>query len=237
MVAKNFLQEEREVLDADGGRTGQLIGLNMPDELRPTIIEHMVSVHQSVMQYSVQFELELRRQNHVTPKNYLDYIHTYRHQLNSTRKQNIADFNRLDSGLKKLIDAGEAVEAYGYELAERKIIVDQKQKECADMISQIKERSKDVEGKQQIAAERKTQLSEDNVRILYEKGEAEKALMEAEPELEAAAKALNNLKKEEIAEVKSMGSPPAAVVGVCQVRLNPRRELARSEDAASPQRS
>jgi hypothetical protein len=216
MVASSFLQEEREVVDSDGSKTGEIVGLDLPGELRETIIEHMVGIHQSVAEYSVQFELELRRQNHVTPKNYLDYIHTYRAQLNSTRKQNVAEFHRLDHGLKKLIDAGEAVEAYGEELAERKIIVDQKQKEVSDMISQIKERSKDMEGKQQIAADRKTQLTEDNVRILYEKGEAEKALAEAEPELEAAAKALNNLKKEEIAEVKSMSSPPSAVVAVCQ---------------------
>jgi len=218
MVAKSFLAAEADVIDMDGTKPSNT-GLDLPADKRETIIAHMVQAHQKISKYSVQFEQELRRQNHVTPKNYLDYIQMYRQQLNAARARNVSEYSRLEHGLKKLIDAGEAVEAYGEELAERKIIVDQKQKECSDMISQIKERSKDMEGKQQVAAERKAQLTEDNQRIIYEKSEAEKALAEAEPDLIAAAKALNNLKKEEIAEVKSMSSPPAQVVAVCQCVL------------------
>ena len=41
----------------------------------------MVKVHTSVISYSQQFEVELRRQNSVTPKNYLDYIQQYRRQV------------------------------------------------------------------------------------------------------------------------------------------------------------
>lgn len=39
---------------------------DLPDSLRPAIVEHMVMVHQSVRQYSVQFAEELRRHNYVT---------------------------------------------------------------------------------------------------------------------------------------------------------------------------
>lgn len=38
----------------------------------------MVSVHLSVSKYSEKFEQSLRRKNHVTPKNFLDYINIYK---------------------------------------------------------------------------------------------------------------------------------------------------------------
>lgn len=41
------------------------------------MIEHMVMVHESVMDFSKRFLQKLRRSNHVTPKNYLDFINTY----------------------------------------------------------------------------------------------------------------------------------------------------------------
>ena len=41
------------------------------------MVEHVVHVHLSVGQYSKEFLAKLRRINHVTPKNYLDFINTY----------------------------------------------------------------------------------------------------------------------------------------------------------------
>ena len=81
-------------------------------EDRSKIVSHMVKVHSSVIDYSAKFKAELRRQNSVTPKNFLDYIHAYRAQLSSAREENVRQYNRLDGGLTKLIDAGEAVDKY-----------------------------------------------------------------------------------------------------------------------------
>jgi dynein heavy chain len=38
----------------------------LPDQLRPAIVEHMMMVHQSVRQFSARFAEELRRHNYVT---------------------------------------------------------------------------------------------------------------------------------------------------------------------------
>ena len=64
-------------------------------EERSGIVGHMVKVHSSVIEYSSQFELELRRLNSVTPKNYLDYINNYRTTLTALRDDNVRQFNRL----------------------------------------------------------------------------------------------------------------------------------------------
>jgi hypothetical protein len=39
---------------------------DLPSNLRPAIVEHMVLVHQSVRRFSTQFAEELRRHNYVT---------------------------------------------------------------------------------------------------------------------------------------------------------------------------
>lgn len=38
----------------------------LPNEMRPAIVEHMMLVHQSVRQFSARFAEELRRHNYVT---------------------------------------------------------------------------------------------------------------------------------------------------------------------------
>lgn len=49
----------------------------IPAQYRKQIIEHHVDVHKSVIDVSWDFVTTLRRQNYVTPKNFLDFINTY----------------------------------------------------------------------------------------------------------------------------------------------------------------
>lgn len=58
---------------------GPILGGNtrVPAEISKSVVEHMVVVHESVGDFSKRFLQKLRRSNHVTPKNYLDFIHTY----------------------------------------------------------------------------------------------------------------------------------------------------------------
>lgn len=39
---------------------------DLPSDLRPAIVDHMMMVHQSVRQFSARFAEELRRHNYVT---------------------------------------------------------------------------------------------------------------------------------------------------------------------------
>lgn len=71
--------------------------------MRSSIVEHMVMVHQSVRTFSARFLDQLRRYNYVTPKNYLDFIHNYKHALADNRDTFSSMASRLDGGLQKLI--------------------------------------------------------------------------------------------------------------------------------------
>ena len=49
----------------------------VPDDHREQVVGHIVKVHDSVGNFSKEFQQKLRRSNYVTPKNYLDFINTY----------------------------------------------------------------------------------------------------------------------------------------------------------------
>lgn len=49
-------------------------------------MDHVVHVHTSIIEYSYKFELKLKRKNHSTPKNYLDFLRNYRTQLVENRR-------------------------------------------------------------------------------------------------------------------------------------------------------
>jgi len=57
----------------------------VPAHHRQQIIEHHVDVHKSVIDVSRDFVTTLRRQNYVTPKNFLDFIATYQVRYDTIR--------------------------------------------------------------------------------------------------------------------------------------------------------
>lgn len=79
--------------------------LDIPDEFRPVILSHIVMVHMSVCKLSVDFVEQTRRTNYVTPKNFLDYIDSYRVSLTKRRTFNITQCKRLEGGLSKIAQA------------------------------------------------------------------------------------------------------------------------------------
>lgn len=116
-VASVFLEEEE-----------------LPENVRGQIVSHMVVVHQSVRRFSSRFFDELRRHNHVTPKNYLDYVGNYKRSLGESRRKYSDLVNRLDGGLQKLIQAAQEVDLLQKELSEATVVVEKATKECNELL-------------------------------------------------------------------------------------------------------
>ncbi|KAL2608324.1 hypothetical protein R1flu_026897 [Riccia fluitans] len=189
---------------------------DLPEEMRPRLLEHIVMVHLSVCTLSVEFVEQTRRTNYVTPKNFLDYIDSYRTSLTKRRALNLAQCKRLDGGLSKIAQAKVEVAQMQVTVAEAKIVVDAKTSECNALLEVISKNTEVVVAKQNIAQEKQESLSRESEIIQRQKVEAEVALAEALPALEAAAEALNNLKKEEITEIRSFAKPNVYVQKVCE---------------------
>ncbi|CAK4656794.1 hypothetical protein LEN26_006663 [Aphanomyces euteiches] len=196
-----------------------LMDEKIPDEFRPEVVNHLVHAHLRVVTVAHRFEMELRRHYYVTPKNYLDFIANYRQQLKENNQKVNASIARLKGGLTKLIEASLAVDRMQIELSEKKIIVDEKTVACEALIKNIEEKSSVATKQQQVAAVTQIECEKAAVIIHKEKEEADAALLEALPAVEAAAQALQDLSKSDLTEIKSFASPPALVMSVCMCVL------------------
>lgn len=187
-VAESFLAEEA-----------------LPEEARDSITEHIVSVHLSVIDASIDFKERLRRVNHVTPKNYLDFLDTYRTLLQQKRGDVASQTKRLEGGLQKLLEAAASVDRMEVKLKEQKKVVDKKTKDCEEMIEDITAKSEEANKRQAEAQKMMSELEANAVVIAEEKEKANVSLKEAEPALQMARDAVDELDKKDIQEIKVRG--------------------------------
>ena len=113
------------------------------------MVDHVVSVHLCVGQYSKEFLQKLRRVNNITPKNYLDFISTYTKLLNQKDKFVHDQCQRLEGGLNKLMEATEQIKVLNEQLEVQKVAVTKKSEACNILL-------KDISEKQGLGEEKRT---------------------------------------------------------------------------------
>ncbi|KAF7484145.1 hypothetical protein GHT09_004373 [Marmota monax] len=202
-VAKSFL-----------GANPMIPGENIED-----LVEHVVLVHESVGEFSKQFLQKLRRSNYVTPKNYLDFINTYSKLLDEKTQFNIAQCKRLEGGLDKLKEATIQLDELNQKLAEQRVVLAEKSAACEALLEEISTNTVVAEEKKKLAEEKAIEIEEQNKIIAVEKAEAETALAEVMPILEAAKLELQKLDKSDVTEIRSFAKPPRQVQTVCECIL------------------
>ncbi|XP_069789574.1 dynein axonemal heavy chain 10 isoform X2 [Narcine bancroftii] len=191
----------------------------IPADHFENVIEHVVMVHGSSEEYSLIFLQKLRRSNYVTPKNYLDFINTYSRLLNEKNQFIFAQCKRLEGGLDKLKEASIQLAELNLKLAEQKVILAEKTEACEALLAEIALNTAVAEEKRNLAEEKAAEIEDQNKVIAIEKQEAENALAEALPALEAARLALQSLDKSDVTEIRSFAKPPRQVQTVCECIL------------------
>ncbi|KAL8575827.1 Dynein heavy chain 10, axonemal [Nucella lapillus] len=223
----------------------------IPMDKREDLISHIVLVHQSVGIYSKRFQQQLRRNNYVTPTNYLDFIKSYLRLLEEKDKYIQSLCDRLTGGLEKIAEASEMLAVLNEKLAVQKVAVKEKSAACETLLSGISVASTEATSKKAIAESKGKEIAEQSEIIMHEKAsliggtklkkdlktiwslesvitlsggvccccsqaEAEEALQQALPALEAARLALDDLDKSDVTEIRSFAKPPKAVQTVCE---------------------
>uniref|UniRef100_A0A8C4N1H9 Dynein heavy chain 10, axonemal n=1 Tax=Eptatretus burgeri TaxID=7764 RepID=A0A8C4N1H9_EPTBU len=191
----------------------------IPEKHLLAVVDHMVMVHQSVDDYSQQFLQKLRRPNYVTPKNYLDFVNCYLHLLEQKNQYILAQCRRLEDGLEKLQEASVQLREQNKKLAKQKEILAIKSVACETLLQEITANTITANQKKELALEKSQEIKEQNAVIAHEKKEAEEALTEALPALEAARIALRDLEKSDVTEIRSFAKPPKQVQVVCKCIL------------------
>ena len=177
--------------------------IELPEENRPQIIQHIVNVHLSVQMYSIEFDLKLKRKNFSTPKNYLDFLSNYKKLLHEKRIMYATMVERYNGGLEKLAKASEEVSVMQDELKIKKLEVDGERVQVEALIEDIKGKTEIASKHQAAAIELKSSLDIEVVEIDRQKSEADKILLDAIPILERAKAALDKMDVKDLQNLKS----------------------------------
>lgn len=139
----------------------------IPDDHQSSVVEHVVHVHLSVGQFSKEFQQKLRRSNHVTPKNYLDFISSYTKLLKEKDKYICDQCSRLSGGLTKLNEASEQIKVLNNQLEVQKVAVTEKSTACEALLTDISSKQEIGTQKKQEAEKKSEEMEEQNkVRVV-----------------------------------------------------------------------
>jgi dynein heavy chain len=115
--------------------------VELDDEHRVNVVNHIVLIHTSVQKYSVEFDTIYKRKNYSTPKNYLDFIKGYMKFLASKRKLLDSGVRRLEGGLTTLAKAAEDTKILSADLAIKNQEIAEKKVVVEELIADITEKS------------------------------------------------------------------------------------------------
>ena len=205
-VAKFYLEEE-----------------DLPVEHKQNITDHIVYVHSSIQQFSKDFELQLKRKNFSTPKNYLDFLNNYKKFLAINRKKYTDMIIRYANGCKTLEKAAADVEVLQAQLEVKQKEVNAEKAEVEAIIEDIQQKTEIASKHQTAAIEKKAQLDIDNAEIEQKQKEADKILNDAIPILQNAEKALEKIDLNDLVFLKALPNPNDAIktVGTMLLMLKP----------------
>ena len=188
-------------------------------------------VHSSVIKSSDRLLEELKRNNYVTPTNYLELVKGYLVLLGEKRNTLEDGISKFRNGIEKLDDSKQQVEVMSHELQIKKVEVAQAQKDCEEMLVVIVKDRKVVDEQQKSvqAESEKIQKEEAETKIIAT--DAQKDLDEALPALASAEEALGALNKKDLSEIKAYTTPPDKVEMVLEAVMVLRKKPPKWEEA------
>lgn len=123
---------------------------------------------------------------------------------------------RLGEGIKKIEEASVQIDELRIIVTEQKKNVAVAAEECEAMLVTIESSTQKANTKKAEASEKSVEVESKGKVIAVEKDEAELILAEAMPAVEEARRALSELEKSQITEIRSFATPPPAVQVVCE---------------------
>lgn len=180
-----------------------------PELWHSTLASSIVAVHKKVEELNSDLQRLACRYNHITPRDFLDFINHYIGLIAEKRAELLEQQRHIDAGLKKLKDTEEQVADLQKGLAVNEKELLRKNQEAEEKMSQM------VKGQGE-AEERKTQsekltilLSKQSGEIQERKEKVSQELAGVEPKLQEAKKALEGMDRKNIEELKALAVNPA----------------------------
>lgn len=197
--------------------TKLLSDYNLPsEEVRFGLAEMCKEVHLSSGILAIKFDQQLKRKVYTTPKSYLDLINLYMQTLEEKREEISFNMKRLSNGLSKLHSANDLV-------ANLKISLKDLQPQLAEQSIKVDEALIELEKDSMIARVQEQEVERDREEINNKThdikqiaDDAKQELDLVQPELDAADKAIKDIDKVALDEVRKYQKPPQVVEDVMQ---------------------
>ncbi|CAF2793398.1 unnamed protein product [Rotaria sp. Silwood2] len=183
----------------------------LSNEIRHAIANLMADIHIDVNQASIQYFTNERRSYYTTSKTFLEYIKFFQHIYENKQMKIELEIVRILAGLEKLgsISAQTAILQEDLKITTDEVNIKAEKAEIALKI---------VTAEADKVAKEKSFADDERRKIETKKAAVEKVqaacameLAKAEPVLEAAKLALENIEKGQLTELKSFASPPETV--------------------------
>ncbi|XP_048221904.1 LOW QUALITY PROTEIN: dynein axonemal heavy chain 9 [Perognathus longimembris pacificus] len=187
---------------------------NIEPSVKQSISKFMAFVHTSVNQTSQLYLSNEQRYNYTTPKSFLEFIRLYQSLLCRNGKELQCKMERLENGLLKLHSTSAQVDNLKAKLATQEVELKQKNEATDKLIQVVGVETEKVSREKAAADEEERKVALIMLEVQQKQKDCEEDLTKAEPALMAAHAALNTLNKTNLTELKSFGSPPAAVSNV-----------------------
>ncbi|KAJ2558174.1 dynein heavy chain [Coemansia sp. RSA 1933] len=186
-------------------------GLELPATHRDTVVNAFVAVHKAVRTANVRLAKRRGRVAHVTPRHYLDFIQHFTRMYFERRDALEEQQRHVNVGLDKLQTTVKQVEELRQSLAAKKEELAQKTQQANDKLRQMVQDQQEAEQKQAASLSLQAELESKNAAIEERRKVVVLDLERAEPAVEEAQRAVSNIKKQQLTELRAMANPPSAV--------------------------
>ena len=176
------------------------------------LISHMcVYVHESVLEAADEFSQVLNRKVYVTPKSYLDMVSCFFKILQEKQDELNSGRMRYKTGVEQLVKTNKEVAEMQKMLITLAPELEQKRTESEELEKTVDiDREKANQAKEKAEEEeREVNTKTNEVKSLQE--DAENELRVAIPILDSAVKALQNIDRKQIGEIRTFAAPPELV--------------------------
>lgn len=197
-VAEFFLEEVDDLPEKEG------------------IVSICVDMQTRVTALSARYLAEQKRYYYVTPTSYLVLIQAFKELLKQKREAIDSVINKYSRGIDQLASANKEVNVLQKELEILlPELVEAKKQTAAKIIEvdaqkkEVAEKTKDVEAEEAVAKEKKNEADAIQKDCEFE-------LSRVMPIYNSAIRAVQQLKKDDITEIKGFASPPPAAIAVCK---------------------
>ena len=192
---------EQALIRVAGAQTGSLEMYSQAT--KQPLVEFMAATHMGVVEVCAEYIAQFRRYVYVTPKTYLTFIKLYSNLYSRKFSEVQANATKISNGLLKLADAEQGV-------AEMQIVLAETEKELVQVAIRVEKMLTEVQSKSAVAQqvrsevmETKNQLASEAATIQAERDVCNRDLEQAKPALDAAEKALDAIRPEDIKALKA----------------------------------